>query len=136
MDALITNLSIDPVFISGPNLDLDATGGTNDARTWSDITVADLDGSPHVKDLVIAGTVSVTLTDDASDLAVTTAGNLSAHALPTYTVAGLPTGFNGRMAFTSDGRAGAEGIGNGTGTMVIFSNGEWRRVEDLAIVAA
>lgn len=136
MDALITNLSTSPVFISGPNLDLDAAGGTNAARTWTDITVADLDGSPHIKQLVIDGTITVTLTDDATDLAVTTAGNLSAHSLPTYAVAGLPTGYDGRVAFASDGRSGAEGGGSGTGVMVVFSNGEWRRPEDQAIVAA
>ena len=136
MDALITNLSADPVFIAGPNLDLDAAGGTNAARSWSDITVSDLDGSPHIKQLVIDGTISVTMTDDGTDLAVTTAGNLSAHALPTYTVAGLPTGFDGRIAFASDGRSGAEGAAAGTGVMVIFSNAEWRRPEDQAIVAA
>lgn len=136
MDALITNLSADPVFIAGPNLELDAIGGTNAARSWPDISIAELDGSPHIKQLVIDGTISVTLTDDATDLAVTAAGNLSAHALPTYPVATLPTGFDGRVAFASDGRAGAEGGGSGTGTMVVFSDSSWRRVEDLAVVAA
>jgi len=51
-------------------------------------------------------------------------------------VADLPTGYNGRMAYASNGRAGAETLGNGTGTPVVYTNAEWRRLEDLAIVAA
>lgn len=138
MDVTITNLSADPVFIPGPNLDLDATGGDNDARDWPDATLGDLDGNARLKALVLAGTVSVSVTEDATDVAASTEGRMVSEMLPTYTVAQLSalTGVDGRFAFASDGRAGAEGLGAGTGTMVVYSNSEWRRVEDLAIVAA
>lgn len=138
MDATFTNLSTDHVFIPGPNLDLAPTGDPdgNDVKTWADVTVDDLDGQTRVKELVIAGTISVAAVPDATDVATATTGTMSNQALPTFTVAGLPTGFNGRMAYASDGRAGAEGAGVGTGTPVVFTNGQWRRLEDLAVVAA
>lgn len=138
MDAAITNLSSDPVFIPGPNIDLAATGDAdgNDTKVWPDITTVDLDGSPVIKAGVVSGILSVSVTPDANDAAEATQGSLGSNALDKFTVANLPTGFDSRQAFALDGRAGAEGESSGTGTMVIFSNGEWRRCEDLAIVAA
>jgi len=132
MDAAITNLGLDPVFIPGPNLDI-APGAT---ANWSDITVGDLDGSPTIKAGVVAGTLSVAVTPDPSDAAAATTGTLSSDALPRYTVAALPTGFNGRVAYATDGRSGAEGGGAGTGSPVIYTNGQWRRFEDMATIAA
>jgi hypothetical protein len=140
MDATITNLSSERVFVPGPNMDLAATGDPdgNDVGTWPDVTIADLDGNVRLKELVVAGTVSVDVVEDATDVAVPTTGALNLGILPRYTVAELAalTGVDGRIAFATDGRAGAEGGGVGTGTMVQYSDGEWRRVEDLAIVAA
>ena len=138
MDALITNLADTPVFIPGPNLDLAATGDPdgNDAKTWPNILVADLDANAVIKAGVVAGTLAVSVSPDAIDAAVATQGSLGSSSLERYTVANLPTGFNGRIAFATNGRAGAEGAGVGTGTMVIFSNAQWRRCEDLAVVAA
>ena len=136
MDVTITNLSADPVFIPGPNVDLDAAGGTNAARVWPDVTIADLDGNTRLKALVVAGTVSVNVTQDAEDVAKALTGSMKLDGLASYPVASLPVGFPARIAFATDGRAGAEGVGVGTGTMVVFSNAAWRRVEDLAVVAA
>lgn len=138
MDALITNLAATPVFIPGPNLDLAAAGDPdgNHAKTWPNINVIDLDANAVIKAGVVAGTLSVTVTPDAIDAAAAAQGSLGANSLERYTVANLPTGFPGRMAFALNGRAGAEGAGAGTGTMVVFSNAQWRRVEDLAVVAA
>jgi len=132
MDAAITNLSSAQVFIPGPNLDIPA----GETKSWSDITIQDLDGNAVIKAGVVAGDLSVSVTPDASDAAVAVKGSLGASSLERYTVASLPAGFGGRIAFAINGRAGAEGAGVGTGTMVVYSNAQWRRVEDLAVVAA
>ena len=137
MDAAITNVGTEQVFIPGPNIEIDA----GETKNWNDIRVTDLDANDVIKSGVVAGTLTVALTPDANDAAQfdSSAGQISSVVspfLPVYTVATLPTGVNGRMAFASDGRAGVEGAAAGTGTMVVYSNGEWRRVEDLAVVAA
>lgn len=138
MDATITNLSSSAVFLPGPKVELAPTGDPdgNDVRVWPDITIHDLDSDAVLKQLVLAGTIQVDVAPDATDAAAATTGSMQHGALESYTVANLPTGFNGRMAYASDGRAGAEGVGVGTGTPVVFTNTEWRRLEDLAIVAA
>ena len=138
MDATITNLSAERVFVPGPQLDLAPTGDPNgnDVKTWPEVTVADLDNNARIKELIVAGTISVQMDPDSYDAAAATQGTVTHAGLPSYTVANLPTGYNGRMAYASDGRAGAEGIGAGTGTPVVYTNAEWRRLEDLAIVAA
>lgn len=138
MDATITNLSTEAVYIPGPNISLAPTGDPdgNDAKVWPDITVPDLDGNEVIKEGVVGGTLSVSVAPDTRDAAAAVQGSLGSESLARYTVANLPVGFDGRVAFALDGRAGVEGVGAGTGTMVVFSNGEWRRVEDLAIVAA
>lgn len=132
MDAAITNLSTEAVFIPGPNIDIPA----GETASWPDITVSDLDGNAAIKALVVAGTISVAVTPDAADAAAATSGSLSTSALERYTVAALPTGYNGRVAYATNGRSGAEGAGAGTGVPVIFSNLQWRRFEDMAVVAA
>ena len=58
-------------------------------------------------------------------------GNLAVKALisaASYTVATLPSGLNGAIAFASDGRKSGEAAGGGTGVVVAFSNGSWRRL--------
>ncbi len=57
-------------------------------------------------------------------------------ALPVYTVANLPTGAAGMVAYASNGRKGGEGAGAGTGVPVYFSNAAWRTYSnDLAVTA-
>lgn len=138
MDATLTNLGTSPIFLPGPNIELAATGDAdgNDVKSVSGITVADLDADDVVKAYVVAGTLQVDLTPSAADAALATTGALQHSGLERYAVASLPTGFNGRVAYATDGRAGAEGAGLGTGTPVVFTNGQWRRFEDLAQVAA
>lgn len=140
MDATITNLSSDRVFVPGPNLDLAPTGDAdgNDVKTWPDVTISDLDGNARLKELVVAGTVQVDVVEDATDAAAATTGSVGLELLPRYTVAQLAalTGVDSRVAYATDGRTGAEGAGSGTGCPVVYSNGEWRRLEDMAIVAA
>lgn len=58
--------------------------------------------------------------------------------LPSYTVVTLPTtGIGaGAVAYASNGRKVSEGAGSGTGVMVYFSSGQWRRFSDDSVVAA
>lgn len=56
--------------------------------------------------------------------------------LLTTTVAALPAGTAGAMAFVSNGRKTSEGAGAGTGVLALYSNGAWRRLsDDNAVVA-
>jgi len=61
MDATITNLSTERVFIPGPQLDMAPTGDPagGDVKLWSEITVTDIDSNTRIKELVVAGTISV-----------------------------------------------------------------------------
>ncbi len=65
-------------------------------------------------------------------------GNLAVKALlsaATYAVAALPAGLNGALVFATDGRKTGEAAGTGTGVLVAFSNGSWRRLSDDAVVS-
>lgn len=53
-----------------------------------------------------------------------------------YPVASLPTGQAGQTAYATNGRKSGEGVGVGTGTIVNFSNGQWRRASDETTVTA
>jgi hypothetical protein len=130
MDATITNISSAQVFIPGPNLDIPA----GDSVSWPDITLQDLDGNSVVKDGVIAGTLSVSVTPDANDAAAALQGALSPAGLEKYTFANLPTGYEGRTAFVTNGRKTGEGAAAGTGIPAYFSTAAWRRYYDDAAV--
>lgn len=68
-----------------------------------------------------------------------TNGNAAFKALlsvASFTVAALPAGLNGAFAFASNGRKVGEGAGAGTGVVVAFSNGSWRRLSDDAVAAS
>lgn len=68
-----------------------------------------------------------------------TTGNIAFKALlfaASYTVAALPAGLNGALAFATNGRKIGEGAGAGTGVVVAFSNGSWRRLSDDSVVAS
>ena len=138
MDAAITNNSTETRFIPGPNIELES----GQTKTWPNITLADLDSNEVIKTGIVAGDFSVSVTPDTLDAAlIDQSGRLGltdAGMLPSYTVAELAliTGVDGRVAYASNGRAGSEGAGAGTGTPVVYTNSEWRRLEDLAIVAA
>lgn len=116
MDAAITNASADAVFIPGPNLDIPA----GETKTWAGITVADLDGNIVLKDYVVAGTCTVAVTPGAEDAAEASQGALNFAALPIYTFANLPTGYDGRVVFCSDGRKTGEGAAAGTGVPAYY----------------
>jgi len=139
MDATITNLSTERVFIPGPQLDLAPTGDPDgkDVQVWSEITVDTLDGNVRIKELVVAGTIAVQMDADSYDAAAATQGALVFGALPVYAYANLPTGFNGRMAYCSDGRKTAEGAGLGTGVPAYWSDSDsdWHVFYDDSVLA-
>jgi len=116
MDATITNVSAAALFIPGPNLDIPA----GETKSWSDITVADLDGNAVIKNYVVAGDITVSVTPDAGDAAEATSGAMNNAALPIYAFAALPTGYDGRIAWCSNGRKTAEGAGVGTGVPTYY----------------
>jgi hypothetical protein len=126
MDAAITNNSTEAIFIPGPNLNLEA----GETKSWPDILVADLDGNVVIKEGVLAGDLSVTVTPDARDAAPAVQGSLNSGGKEQYAFASLPTGYEGRTAFCTDGRKTGEGATAGTGVPVYFSNAQWRRYYD------
>jgi hypothetical protein len=68
-----------------------------------------------------------------------TTGNVAFKALigaAAYVVSALPGGFNGALAFASNGRKAGEAAGAGTGVVVAYSNGAWRRLSDDSVVTA
>lgn len=133
MDAAITNAGTEQVFIPGPNIDLDP----GETKTWSDIRVTDLDANDVIKAGVVAGTLTVAMTPGPNDAALATQGQLVPDGMPVYAFANLPTGFNGRMAFVSDGRKPAEGAGLGTGVPAFYDAAAagWLNFHDCLAVA-
>lgn len=57
-------------------------------------------------------------------------------ATGSFTVAGLPAGVNGRIAYASNGRKVGELAGAGTGVVVYYSGAAWRVFSTDAAVAA
>ena len=55
---------------------------------------------------------------------------------PPYTVASLPTGSAGRIAFATNGRKNGEGSGSGTGVLVFHDSVAWRACDTGATVSA
>lgn len=55
---------------------------------------------------------------------------------PQYTVATLPAGSNGLVVYATNGRKAGETAGNGTGCLVVYSGGQWRRLSDETQVLA
>jgi hypothetical protein len=134
MDAAITNNGTSAVYIPGPNINLDAA----ETKTWSGISLADLDGNEVIKAGVVAGTLAVSVDLGANDLALATQGSLVFGSLPVYAYADLPAGFNGQMVFVSDGRKAAEGAGLGTGVPAYYdaNAADWLNFFDNAVTAA
>jgi len=61
-------------------------------------------------------------------------GSINLAALPIYEDTALPTGYEGRLAFCSNGRKTGEGVGAGTGVPCYFSDSEWRVFFDDSVV--
>jgi hypothetical protein len=57
-------------------------------------------------------------------------------SVPSYTVAGLPMGAIGQLAYASNGRKNGEGSGSGTGVLVFKDATAWRACDTGATVAA
>lgn len=60
------------------------------------------------------------------DMRVNTFTSIGSIQLAKYTVAGLPAGSEGQLAYATNGRKVGEGVGAGTGVPVYFSNASWR----------
>ena len=133
MDATIANAGTESVFVQGPNLNI----APGDSKVWSDVSVAYLDGNTVLKAGVLAGTLTVSMAPDASDAAQATQGAMSINALPIYAYADLPTGFNGAIAYCSNGRKTGEGAGAGTGVPAYWSSSDsdWHVFYDDTVLA-
>lgn len=135
MDAEITNLgSVSPDddrYIPLGEVQVKA----GETITLPDIAIADLDADQTLKNLVLDGDISISLTEDTYDAATPSQGSMSPHGLPKYTVANLPTGYEGRVAFATDGRKTGEASGDGTGVPVYFSGSDWHVFFDDSVVA-
>jgi hypothetical protein len=118
MDATIAYVpaSGDPVFVPGPNIEL----GPGDSKVWSDVTIADLDANSVLKGYIVDGTLSVTVDDDTVDAAEALQGAAQLAALPKYAFADLPVGFDGRVAFCTNGRKTGEPATGGTGVPTYY----------------
>lgn len=133
MDAAITNNGTEAKFIPGPNFNLDP----GETKTWPDIILTDLDSNDVIKAGVVAGTLAVSMTPGPNDAALATQGAMGLDALPVYDFGNLPTGFNGRVAFVSNGRKPAEGAGLGTGVPAFYDAAAagWLNYHDCLAVA-
>lgn len=105
--------------------------GVNDSASlgigvlaWSDLFLA-------TSGTVNFGNSNALITHSAGSLAVNVPWRL-----PSYTVAGLPTGAAGDTAYASNGRKNGEGAGAGTGVMVFKDATAWRACDTGATVAA
>jgi hypothetical protein len=135
LDALITNISTEIFFVSGPNLDVPVGGSV----VWSNVNLTDFDQAVQLKDGILAGKVTVTLAGAANELVQPEqdgrTGMTDSVSQPQYTKALLPTGFEGETAYCTDGRKVGEGGGAGTGCPVYFSGTKWYRYGDDTEVA-
>lgn len=61
---------------------------------------------------------------------------LNSAALVSYTVAGLPAGTAGNLAYASNGRKAGEGAGVGTGVLVFKDGTAWIACDTGSAVAA
>lgn len=99
-------------------------------------------GSPTSGDLGTGTFNAVTIYENGTSLAAKYAALGTANTftnpqrLPSYTVAGLPAGAAGDIAFTSNGRKNGEGAGAGTGVLVFHDGTAWRACDTGATVAA
>jgi len=116
IDVTITNASSSRVFIPGPNLDL-AAGGS---AAWNDVSEQDIEGNGVLAGYIEDGTVTVSLSRSVGTVAELLA----------------VTGFEGQVAYATNGRKTGEGAGVGTGIPCYFSNAVWRRYYDDAQITA
>ena len=122
MDATITNIGTEIIFIPGPNLSI-AAGAS---AAWNDIGLPALDANVVLRQAILVGDVTVTLTYDPTDAVNYTA---VAHAdLPA-------TGADGQILYVTDGRKTGELAAAGTGVLAYWSDSAWRVFYDDTAVA-
>jgi hypothetical protein len=130
----------------GSNVLGNLTTGSNNTAVGSDTGLGITTGSFNtiigagVSGLAGGLSNNVILADGAGNVRAqhngTTWDLKSAAKQGTYTVATLPAGSNGLVAFATNGRKKGEGPGAGTGSIVIYSNGAWRRSSDENAITA
>jgi hypothetical protein len=123
-------------YIVGPSATGAWSGSSNNIAVWTTDDPAAPTGewnfyAPNAGFLVFCVAESQFLQWSGSAWVPATTG-----ALPIYTVAALPTGAAGMVAYASNGRKIGEGAGAGTGVPCYFSNSNWRRYSDDSTVAA
>lgn len=94
--------------------------------------------SVHWSDLFLASGAVINFNNGDATLTHST-GRIASSVpvgLPSYTVAGLPAGSTGDIAYASNGRKNGEGAGLGTGVMVFKDGTAWRACDTGATVAA
>lgn len=131
MDATITNTGTSEYFIPGPDVSLAA----GESRVLSGVSLNDLDSNVVLKGYVLAGVMTISIVDDTTDAVVANQGAVVDNALPVYAYANLPTGFEGRVVFCTNGRKTAEGPGAGTGVPAYFSAAAWHVFYDDSVLA-
>jgi hypothetical protein len=131
MDVTITNTGTAAYFLPGPDISL----APGESKVVSDVNLNDIDENVVLKGYVQAGVATVSIADDVTDAATPTQGSFAAAGLQKYAFARLPTGYEGRVAFCTNGRRTGQGPGAGTGVPVYWSAAAWRVFFDDTAVA-
>ena len=116
IDATITNASATRVFIPGPNVDI-AAGAS---ATLAGINDNDIVENDVLASYIEDGTVTVSITRSVGTVAELLA----------------VVGFEGQVAYATNGRKTGEGGGAGTGIPCYWSAATWRRYYDDAQITA
>lgn len=110
-----------------------SVSGLEAFRCWRDPLAGTADQTLDIK--IEVGKITL----DNRPISPASKGYLALNTLvqfPNYTVAGLPTGIAGMVAFATNGRKNGEGAGAGTGVLVFNDGTAWRACDTGATVAA
>jgi hypothetical protein len=124
----------DSIVLDGGNVSVTNAAGDGVDVNAGSITVSTSGGGPALR---LLGGLFTEITDPSAVIIVIggtaiyqiTAGSFASPvpiSAGPYTVATLPVGAEGQMAYATDGRKVGEGVGAGTGVPVYFSNTHWR----------
>lgn len=116
IDASLTNASSSRIFIPGFNIEI-ASGGS---ATLTGIRDEDLEANDTLSEMIEDGTVTVVISRSVGTVAELLA----------------VTGWEGQVAYATNGRKTGEGAAAGTGIPCYFSSATWRRYYDDAQITA
>ena len=129
--------SADATGSGDPSILVAPSGTAGNAITW--VTPFSVIGASAVSNTLVlkAGKVGVANANPSATLDVTGSIAASTTIKPgVYTVAGLPAGTAGDIAYASNGRKAGEGAASGTGVLVFKDGSAWIAVDTGAAVAA